>query len=522
MNTASVSTTTPGSTVTYTVRVTNTGQTLYTGVSVTDPLTGVLDDAAFDNDATTSSGSVTYASPNLTWTGNLAPGATATITFSVTVNNPDTGNKSLTTTVTSAAAGNNCPAGGTDPHCTTTVNVLTPALVITKTATVTTTTPGSTVGFTITVDDTGQTPYSGITVTDPLGGVLNDGIYGNDAIASSGSVSYASPTLTWTGDLAPGATATITFSVTVNNPDTGDKRLINTVTSAATGSNCPAGGTDPACTATVMVLVPALTITKTATVSTTTPGSTVGYTITVADTGQTPYAGAQVTDTLAGVLGDAAYNGNATASAGTVSYASPVLTWTGDLTLGEVVTITYSVTVNDPDTGGRILANTVVSPDPGSDCLAGSTDPRCGVSVPVMAGALSMTAPITADLGSAVPGGSASASLGTVQVIDNRGFGADWTAAVSATAFTTGNGAAPETIPASDAYYHITGFGSTTGSANFSTTPDTNLSGTPQPVVRATSVGGATSATWDPLIDVHVPGAAVAGQYTATIVHSVS
>ena len=64
-----------------------------------------------------------------------------------------------------------------------------------------------------------------------------------------------------------------------------------------------------------------MTVTKTATVSTTTPGSTVGYTITVADTGQTPYTGAQVTDTLAGVLGDAAYNGNATASAGTASYA---------------------------------------------------------------------------------------------------------------------------------------------------------------------------------------------------------
>jgi hypothetical protein len=178
--------------------------------------------------------------------------------------------------------------------------------------------------------------------------------------------------------------------------------------------------------------------------------------------------------------------------------------------------------VDDPDTGGRILANTVVSPDPGSDCPAGSTDPRCGVSVPVMAGALSMTAPISADLGSAVPGGSASASLGTVQVIDNRGFGADWTATVSATGFTTGNGTAPETIPASDARYDITGLGSTTGSAIFSTAPETNLSGDPQPVVSATNVAAATSATWDPLIDVHVPAAAVAGQYTATIVHSVS
>ena len=52
-------------------------------------------------------------------------------------------------------------------------------------------------------------------------------------------------------------------------------------------------------------LVPALTITKTASVSTATPGSTVGYTITVDNTGQTPYSGASVTDSLAGVLDDA-------------------------------------------------------------------------------------------------------------------------------------------------------------------------------------------------------------------------
>ena len=399
VNTASVSTTVPGSTVAYTVTITNTGQTPYTGASVTDSLAGVLDDAVFNDDANTTIGSVSYTSPALTWTGDLAVGATATITFSVTVNNPDTGDKTLTSTVTSAAAGNNCPAGGTDPSCTATVSVLTPALTITKTATVSTTTPGSTVGYTITVADTGQTPYSGITVTDPLSAVITDAVYNNDAIATSGSVSYASPTLTWTGDLAVGATATITYTVTVNNPDTGDKTLVNTVTSAATGSNCPAGGTDPACTATVQVLVPALTITKTATVSTTTPGSTVGYTITVADTGQTPYTGAQVTDSLAGVLGDAAYNGDATASAGTVGYASPTLTWTGDLTLGEVVTISYSVTVNDPDTGGRILANTVVSSDPGSNCPVGSADPSCTVTIPVMAGTLSMTAPISANLG---------------------------------------------------------------------------------------------------------------------------
>jgi hypothetical protein len=43
----------------------------------------------------------------------------------------------------------------------------------------------------------------------------------------------------------------------------------------------------------------------------------------------------------------------------------------------------------------------------------------------------------------------------------------------------------------------------------------------PAPVVSATNVHGNTSATWNPLIQVSTPGAAVAGSYTATITHSV-
>jgi uncharacterized repeat protein (TIGR01451 family) len=97
----------------------------------------------------------------------------------------------------------------------------------------------------------------------------------------------------------------------VDNPDTGDKVMTNTAVSAAAGSNCPAGGGNAACTATVTVLTPGLTIAKTANVATTTPGGTVAYTITVTDSGQTPYTGATFTDPLTGVLADAAYNADA-------------------------------------------------------------------------------------------------------------------------------------------------------------------------------------------------------------------
>jgi uncharacterized repeat protein (TIGR01451 family) len=130
------------------------------------------------------------------------------------------------------------------------VTVLTPGLTITKTADASSTSPGSVVHYTITVADTGQTPYTGATFTDPLSSVLGDAAYNDDASATAGTVSFTSPTLTWTGNLAVGGTATITYSVTVNNPDTGDKTMVNTVTSPTAGSNCAAGSTDSRCTVT--------------------------------------------------------------------------------------------------------------------------------------------------------------------------------------------------------------------------------------------------------------------------------
>ena len=521
-NTASVGTATPGSVVAYTVTITNTGQVPYDGAVVTDPLGGILDDATYNSDATATAGSVTFTSPSLTWSADLAPGAGATITFTVTVNSPDTGDKSLTSTITSAAAGNNCPPGGTDPRCTATVTVLIPALTITKSANVATTTPGSTVGYTITVTDSGPTPYTAATVNDALDGVLPDAVYNNNATASTGTVTFTSPDLTWTGNLTPGQTATITYTVTVADPDTGDKQLTNIVTSDDPGSTCPTGTTNPVCTVTVIDQIPALTIIKTVSVATATPGSTVGYTITVDNTGQTPYSGASVTDSLTGVLDDATYNDNAAASTGTVSYASPVLSWTGDLATGQTATITYTVTVANPDTGSRVLSNTAVSAATGSTCPSGSTSPGCTATVTVVSGVLSITAPASASLGSTDPGGTIHANLGTVQVTDNRGFGANWTATVSTTAFTTGAGTPAETIPAGNASYTISALSQTTGSATFSAAPLTNLRTTPRAVVTATNVAGNTSATWNPLINIRVPASAIGGAYTATITHSVS
>ena len=385
--------------------MTNSGSVAYSPATFTGSLSGVIDDATYNGNASASSGSVSYTSPNLTWTGSLAAGATATITFSATVNNPDAGDKSLAAVVTSTSTGSNCAAGSTDSRCSSTIPVS--VLTMAVTASTSTANPGATVGYTITVTNAGTVAVSGAALTDSLSGVLDDASYNGDATATAGSVTYTSPNLTWTGNLAAGAAATITFSVTVNNPDTGNKVLASTITSATAGSNCASGSTDTRCANTVTVLVPGLTIAlTTSTGTTTTPGAVVPYTITVTNSGQTAYTGAAFTDPLSGVLDDASYDGDAAASAGTVSFASPNLTWTGNLAVGAAATITFSVTVKNPDTGDKLLASTVTSATAGSNCPAGSTDSRCASSVPVLVPGLAIS--LTAGSATTTPGATVS------------------------------------------------------------------------------------------------------------------
>ena len=381
----------PRDPVRFTIAIANTGETAYTATTVTTSLAGITDDATLTGAVVASTGTVGYLAPTLSWTGFLGLGEQATITYTADVTDPDIGDRSLTSTVVAAGAGSTCASGSTDPACTVTVQVLIPHLSISKTADTATTVPGGVVTYSIAIENTGETPYTAAIVTDSLAGVLTDADYDTDADATTGAVEYSDGVLTWTGDLAIGQSATVTYSVTIDSPDTGDESMVNTAVSTAPGSSCPPGGTDPACTATVQVLIPALTVTQTADTSTVTAGDVVGYTVTLQNTGETPYLAASVTDQLTGILDDAEYNADATANTGSVGYLDGALTWTGDMAVGESVTITFSVTSTFPATGDRAMANTVVSADAGSTCAADSTEPACTTAVTVLIPELTVT-----------------------------------------------------------------------------------------------------------------------------------
>ena len=146
-----------------------------------------------------------------------------------------------------------------------------------------------------------------------------------------------------------------------------------------------------------------------------------------------------------------------------------------------------------------------------------------GTTFTVNAGALTITVPATAVLGSGAPGTTIGpTALGAVTVTDNRALLlASWTATVSSTAFVTGGGTAAETIPVGDATY-TTGLPTHTGLITVLPTASVTLSATSQTVVTGTLGVGNNSAAWNPTVAIAVPAAAVTGTYAGTITHSVA
>jgi hypothetical protein len=158
---------------------------------------------------------------------------------------------------------------------------------------------------------------------------------------------------------------------------------------------------------------------------------------------------------------------------------------------------------------------------PGARHAPAGGDPATAVTFTVTSGALTLTAPISANLGSGAPGTVISNVLGTVTVTDNRALlAAAWTVSASSTSFTTGGGTANEIIPATDATYSP---GSVTTTGTITATPtNITLSSTAQTVVTGTAGVGDNTASWNPTIAVSVPVAAVTGGYAGTLTESVA
>jgi hypothetical protein len=157
-----------------------------------------------------------------------------------------------------------------------------------------------------------------------------------------------------------------------------------------------------------------------------------------------------------------------------------------------------------------------------SSPASAATSGVSAATVTVTGGFLSITVPTSGgNLGTqadTVGGETISGLLGQVQVNDARDdvAGSGWVSSVIASAFTPPSGPA---IPASAISYTV-GAITQVGTATYTADNPVNLTGV-VPAVTATGITGDNSATWDPMINVVVPGGFAANVYSATITQSV-
>ena len=180
------------------------------------------------------------------------------------------------------------------------------------------------------------------------------------------------------------------------------------------------------------------------------------------------------------------------------------------------------------------FASAVLASALGLATLAGFASPAQGATTAgttatftLTAGGLAITAPASKELGNGSPGGAASAQLGTVKVDDTRGaLLATWTAKVSSSSFQTGGKTAAETIANTNVQYWSGATTVTSGTNVFVPGQATALAAATlsaeTTAFSATGGVGNNSASWNPTFIVNIPAAAVAGDYTGTVTHSVA
>ena len=296
-----------GSTVTYTIVVTNNGPTAVTGATVNDPIPTVLTGTsgttrvsltgvtwsctvAVGGSCATASGSGAITNAQV----NLANGASATFTFIGTLPVNARVNSSLTNTATVTA-----PVGVSDPNLAnntaTDTDTITPPLAdlsITKTASVASVQRGGAVGYTITVTNNGPNPVTGALVSDTRPTALTGTSWNWSCTpvvscgGSSGSNTNQTGNISKTlATLASGASVTFTVNATVSTNTTNAPAGSFTNTATVTA---PTTVTDPSlanntATVSVTIVAPSATLTGAATfpsegVGSTSPANAFTYT----------------------------------------------------------------------------------------------------------------------------------------------------------------------------------------------------------------------------------------------------
>ncbi len=312
-----------GDVLTYTVTMTNTGNTTLANVVVSDAL----------------------ITPNSNTCASVAPGATCQLVgmYTVTQADADAGSIRNTAVVTSPV----CPVGSTDPACTTTIDTPVENPIVTYSKSVvlpsgqTEVSVGDALTYAVSVTVANARTTEPLTLTDTLGTGLDLGAVSAGVFSCSGTNPLV---CTLSAGTVPG-TYTVTYTATVNDQATG------TVNNAVVGTGDDAPTCAGTCTTETPVtepLPPLVTYTKSAALSSgqteVRVGDTVTYTLTTMVVNAVTTSDVVLTDTLGTgldfveVTNAGAYSCNST---------NPLVCTLPVGTVPGTYTVTYTARVND-------------------------------------------------------------------------------------------------------------------------------------------------------------------------------
>jgi len=402
----------PGTLLSYTVTVTNSGNALATQTVFADVIpantTYVASSATLNGAAVADvNGAMPYASggfiqsPGSTYAeGSVGTSAPAVVTFQVRVNDPvpagtvQVSNQGTVTYSRGPTGGvptdGDAAAAGTQP----TVSPLSlPDLTVAKAA-VGSFVRGSSASYTLTVNNVGSAPTSGtLTVTD----TLPTGLSYSAATGTGWTCSFdaATQTVTCTCTTAvPAGERAPPLTLNVVAGQTAPASVVNTATVSGSGESNTANNSGSATTAVVSRADLGVVKTKTAPSGNLVPGQTVTYRLVVSNGGPSNVTGFNVFDAVPAALTGVSWTCTAagvgdcdTLTAGTGGSGSGNAVTLSNAQLnaggGNTLTITLSGTLSANATGSVTNTATVAAP-------SGVTDPAAGnntssVTTPVQA-----------------------------------------------------------------------------------------------------------------------------------------
>ena len=425
-----------GTSIQYSIVVTNNGPSTIQGVRVNDTVPPALSGVTWTCTASGfSSCAAATGSGDIATTVDLLSGTTATFVVDATIDPAFVGQLSNTATVTMPGAGvDPTPANNTATDTTTIVAEA--DLAVSKTDGTLVATPGETTVYTVTVTNAGPSAATGVTVSDvlPAGATAINWT----CTASTGSTCTASGggSIVDSISLLSGGQATYQVTVDVSSAATGT--LVNTasvVPPSGVADNAPANNS----TTDVDTLHPSsdLSVTKTDGLTSAVPGTTVTYTVVAANAGPSDAVGATVTDSLPTALISPTWTcvgtGGGTCTVAGAGNIADAIT----LPSGASATYTVTATIDPSATGSLVNTATVAPPDGTTDADPAdnsSTDvdtltPRADLSITKTDAAVDLVpgTPVTYIVVAANDGPSAVAGATVTDLLPAELLSATWT-----------------------------------------------------------------------------------------------